>query len=434
MKKISTLFLICVSALVGFAQTRTLESVSYRGAFAPNVSMWTNNWTNFNPDTNTTTYGSLIAVTQVSAAITKNTTWTNNKVYQLNGPIYVKGGATLTIQAGTVIKGNANVSNSCLIIAKGSKIMAQGTESSPIVFTSSKAAGTRNVGDWGGVIILGNASYNGAGGSTNIEGLAAAPDNSFGGSNDDDNSGVFSYCRIEFGGYIFTVDKEINGLTLGAVGRKTKIDHVQVSYINDDAFEWFGGTVNCSHLVAYRCIDDDFDTDNGFSGTVQFGLSLRDRTLSDQSSGSTSEGFESDNEATGTDSTIAPRTKAVFSNITVVGPYRNDLVTATGSSFKFRRAMRIRRNSNLRVFNSVFTDFQFSLFIDGSRCAYNAAMGASNANSLAVKNNVFASMLNGGTNSGLESNSSFGSTVNGVAVPALTTWFTNSGNSYQASS
>jgi hypothetical protein len=432
MKKISTLLLLCVSALAGFAQTRTLESVSYRGAFQPGVSMWTNTWTNFDPQN--TVYGSGLPVTQVSAAITKNTTWLSTRVYQLNGPIYVKSGATLTIQPGTVILGNANVSNSCLIISKGSRIMAQGTVNSPIVFTSSKAAGTRNVGDWGGVAILGNALYNGTGGSANIEGLAAAPDNSFGGSNDEDNSGVFSYCRIEFGGYIFTVDKEINGLTLGAVGRKTKVDHVQVSFINDDAFEWFGGSVNCSHLVAYRCVDDDFDTDNGFSGTVQFGLAIRDRAISDQSSGSTSEGFESDNEAVGTDSTITPRTNAVFSNITVIGPYRNDLVTATGSSFKFRRAMRIRRNSNLRVFNSVFTDFQQSIFIDGSRCAYNAAMGASNANSLAVKNNVFASMKNGSTNSGLEANSSFGTTVNGVAVPALTTWFTNSGNSYQAAS
>ena len=432
MKKISTLLLLCVSALAGFAQTRTLESVSYRGAFEPGVSMWTNTWTNFDPQN--TVYGSGLPVTQVSAAITKNTTWLSTRVYQLNGPIYVKSGATLTIQPGTVILGNANVSNSCLIISKGSRIMAQGTVNSPIVFTSSKAAGTRNVGDWGGVAILGNALYNGTGGSANIEGLAAAPDNSFGGSNDEDNSGVFSYCRIEFGGYIFTVDKEINGLTLGAVGRKTKVDHVQVSFINDDAFEWFGGTVNCSHLVAYRCVDDDFDTDNGFSGTVQFGLAIRDRAISDQSSGSTSEGFESDNEAVGTDSTITPRTNSVFSNITVIGPYRNDLVTATGSSFKFRRAMRIRRNSNLRVFNSVFTDFQQSIFIDGSRCAYNTAMGATNANSLAVKNNVFASMKNGSTNSGLEANSSFGTTVNGVAVPALTTWFTNSGNSYQAAS
>ena len=109
------------------------------------------------------------------------------------------------------------------------------------------------------------------------------PRTKHGGADDADNSGALSYVRIEFAGYPFQKDKEINGLTLGSVGSGTEIDHVQVSYSNDDSFEWFGGTVNCKYLVAYKGWDDDFDTDNGFSGKVQYGLSLRDSKIADTS-------------------------------------------------------------------------------------------------------------------------------------------------------
>ena len=246
----------------------------------------------------------------ISAAITTNTTWTANKTYLLNGLVYVKGGATLTIQPGVVVKG---VSGSALIITKGSKINAVGTSTSPIVFTSSKDTGARVTGDWGGVILLGKASMNQAGGVKNIEGIATSTDTEYGGGttpDDNDNSGNLKYARIEYGGYVFATDQEINGLTLGAVGRNTIIDFVQCSFINDDSFEWFGGTVNCSHLVSYRGVDDDFDTDFGFSGSVQFALGVRDPNMSDQSAASTSEGFESDNDGSG--SSNAPFTSAVF--------------------------------------------------------------------------------------------------------------------------
>ncbi len=392
MKKISTTIFAMLLTLMVFAQTRTLQSVSYRGAFEPGVPMWTAGWTNFDP--NTTNYDSIHSgkpVTTVTAAITKNTTWLSSRVYVISGPIYVKSGATLTIQPGTLIKGNSLASNSCLIVSRGGKINAQGTSSNPIVFTSSKGVGQKNIGDWGGIILLGKAKINAVGGVANIEGLAAAVDNEFGGIDDEDNSGVFSYCRIEFGGYIFSPDKEINGLTMGGVGRKTKIDHIQTSFINDDAFEWFGGTVNCTHLVSYRNLDDDMDTDFGYSGTVQFGLVIRDRNLFDPSSASTSEGFESDNEAVGTDSTIVPRTKAVFSNITLIGPGRNDVVGSVNA--KFQRCIRIRRSSNLRIFNSVFTDFPNGLHFDGDRCAEGArTTNNPDWNSTTVRYNVFASI------------------------------------------
>lgn len=348
--------------LIVLSAANFIKTVSYRGAFAPAPAQpWTNGWTEWDPIN--ATYGA--PTVTVSGNITTNTTWTSGNVYLLQGLVYVKNGATLTIQPGTIIRGDANTANSSLIITKGAKINAVGTASSPIVFTSSKAAGSRALADWGGVIILGRASLNRSGGTANIEGIAATTDTEFGGGvtpDDNDNSGSLRYARIEFGGYIFATDNEINGLTLGAVGRGTTIDHIQTSYINDDAFEWFGGSVNASHLVSYRNLDDDFDTDNGFSGSVQFGLVVRDPNIADQSSGSTSEGFESDNDATGTLAT--PFTSALFSNITVVGPYRGS--TANSINAKFRRSVRIRRASQLKVFNSYFADFATGVFLDGS--------------------------------------------------------------------
>ncbi|MFY7732785.1 MAG: T9SS type A sorting domain-containing protein [Bacteroidia bacterium] len=432
MKKITTtIFALMMTAMV-IGQTRTLQSVSYRGAFEPGVTPWTTGWTNFDPQNEA--YTKAGATVTVSAPITSSRTWNANQVYLIKGPIYVKPGVTLTIAAGAIVKGDASVSNSCLIVSRGAKINAQGTAVNPIVFTSSKAAGQRNVGDWGGIIILGKAKINATGGVTNVEGLAASTDNEFGGNDDDDNSGVLSYARIEFGGYIFSPDKEINGLTMGGVGRKTKIDHVQTSFINDDAFEWFGGTVNCTHLVSYRNLDDDMDTDLGYSGTVQFGLVIRDKNLFDASTGSTSEGFESDNDPVGTVRTLAPRVNAVFSNITCVGPYRNDLSQTVSS--KYERGLRIRRNSSLRVFNSVFTDYNKGLQFDGNDCILNAKNGLYNAadslNATAVKYNVFASIKNNAYMVGTYS------AANGLypANAALTTdaMFTGMNNAYQAAS
>jgi hypothetical protein len=385
MKKFFTLFVMLFAFATTQAQNPFFEVVNYRGAFAPApASPWTQGWTNFDPQT--TVYP---AVTDtVTAAITANTTWTSGKTYLLKGLIYVKNGATLTIQPGVVIKGDATVSGgTALIITKGSKINAVGTSTSPVVFTSSKDTGSRATGDWGGVIILGRASLNRPGGVANIEGIATSTDTEYGGGttpDDNDNSGNLKYARIEYGGYIFATDQEINGLTMGSVGRNTIIDFVQCSFINDDSFEWFGGTVNCSHLVAFRGVDDDFDTDFGYSGSVQFALGVRDPNLSDQSSASTSEGFESDNDGTGSSNT--PYTSAVFSNVTWVGAYRGTVGTAAPSgTFKFRRALRIRRATRLKVLNSIFTDAPYGVFMDGTAVRANLQSG-----NTVFKNNIIA--------------------------------------------
>ena len=376
-----TFLALCIAA------NAQIVPVSYRGAFAPAPTpMWTDGWTEWNP--NAVNYGTPNVV--ITGKISANTTWTANNVYELSGVVSIDSLITLTIEPGTVIRGDNNVPNSCLIVRRGAKLNAVGTPCKPIVFTSDKPAGSRLPGDWGGVIILGRAPSNNTGGVGFIEGLNNIPESAYGGGASpvaNDNSGILSYVRIEFGGYVFQQNVEINGLTLGAVGAGTQIDHVQCSFINDDSFEWFGGNVNCSHLVAYRTVDDNWDTDNGFSGKVQFCLGVRDPDLYDPtyqatSGGSTSEGFESDNDAGGSNN--SPRTSAVFSNVTDIGPHRG---TANPSAdiFGFRRAARIRRNSELKIMNSILMDWRSGLFIDGSASEANAVAGT-----LRFRNNIIA--------------------------------------------
>ena len=267
----------------------------------------------------------------VSGNITTNTTWTKNNTYLLSGFVYVKDGATLTIEPGTVIEGQ-NLSKGSLIVTRGAKIMASGTPDEPIVFTSDQ--NSPSYGDWGGVIICGkaptNASNNGVDGEGLIEGGVGEL---YGGSDPNDNSGVLRYVRIEYAGIAFQPNNEINGLTMGGVGAGTTIEYVQVSYANDDSFEWFGGTVNCKYLIAYRGLDDDFDCDFGYSGNIQFAYAQRDPGVADISG---SNGFEIDNDANGTGRT--PKTRPTFSNVTIVGP------TGTFDP-NFKRGNHLRRNS-----------------------------------------------------------------------------------------
>ena len=153
-------------------------------------------------------------------------------------------------------------------------------------------------------------------------------------------------------------NSEINGLTLYAVGAGTTIDHIQVSYSGDDSYEWFGGTVQMKYLVALRGWDDDWDTDNGFSGKVQFFVSLRDPAIADQS---TSNGFESDNDADG--STLSPFTSALFVNGSVFGP---KVTASTTINSLFGHGMQIRRGSRLSIYNTVIAGWPYGLYIDGA--------------------------------------------------------------------
>jgi hypothetical protein len=428
-------YLIALLALfVNFANAQQfIESTTYRGAFAPGTPMWTDSWANFDPINEP--YLDAATVVNVTADITTNTTWLSGRTYKLTGLIYVRNNATLTIQPGVVIKGLTSVNGTALIITRGSKLNAIGTAASPIVFTSGKTvAQGRQPGDWGGIILLGRAGFNAnvpAGsnnGVNNIEGITANANTEYGGGAsaiNNDDSGTLKYVRIEFGGYVFSPNNEINGLTMGAVGNGTTIDYVQVSYTNDDAFEWFGGSVNCKHLVSFRNLDDDFDTDNGYKGLVQFGLIVRDPAIADNPSVSTSESFESDNNATGAVS--APgfdTTSAIFTNITSVGPsFRATLLPTTALATGHERALRLRRETQLKVFNSIFMDFKQSiLFVDGGGTVSNATPDGT----LKFVNNIMAGAV--------------GTFTGGVNPASLATgtgaanWFTSNGNTTQASS
>ena len=291
----------------------------------------------------------------------------------LKGFVYVKSGATLTIEAGSVIKGISVAPGeraASLIIEPGAKIIAEGTVDKPIVFTSDKEPGKRVTGDWGGLIICGNARVN----RTNQPTIEGGPGTHYGNTTSDEfngeSSGKLKYVRIEFAGYPLEPDKEINGLTFGGVGSGTEVEFVQVSYSNDDSYEWFGGTVNAKHLIAYKGWDDDFDTDFGYTGKLQFLLSVRDKDIADTSD---SNGFESDNDGDG--STNTPFTKPVLSNVTLICPFYGKVFDMTQAEVeaktadaangakggKYQAAMHLRRNSSLNVYNSVFTGWPYGL-------------------------------------------------------------------------
>lgn len=341
--------------------------------------------------------------------------------YILKGLVYIVGNHTLTIEPGTVIKGSYNGSDvAALVITRGSRIMAQGTATDPIVFTSASA--NPQSGDWGGIVICGkapiNTSFNGVQGLNQVEGgIDNANGDGLAGSGDavapspisNDNSGVLSYVRIEYAGYAFQPDKEINSLTLAGVGNGTTIDHIQITYAKDDAIEWFGGTVNAKYLIAWKTQDDDFDTDNGYSGKVQFGLIIRDSVIADIS---TSEAFESDNNASGTN--VTPKTTAIFSNITAIGPRATS--NNTGNSL-FRAGAQIRRSSGISIFNSIIMGWPQGILID-------AALGNTPGNiedsTLRLRN---VTLAGNGTQPLAYTGANGGTNINSLS--SLTTWFTN---------
>jgi len=300
--------------------------------------------------------------TTLEGKISSDRTLKASNVYKIRGIVYVTNGAKLTIEPGTVIQGES-ASKGALVITRGCKIIADGTKDKPIVFTSD--ASTPKRGDWGGIVICGNAptnsSFNGKagvgqveGGVNNGEGLGL-----YGGTTADDNSGTLHYVRIEYAGYAYLPDNELNGLTLAGVGSGTTVDYVEIFKANDDAIECFGGTVNLKHTVFISTLDDDFDTDNGWSGKVQFGIVMRDSAIADISK---SESFESDNDANG--SALTPQTSGIYSNITVIGPRAS---TANVGNSLFLCGAQIRRNSSISIFNSVIMGYPTGLLIDASK-------------------------------------------------------------------
>jgi hypothetical protein len=271
----------------------------------------------------------------VTQDITASTTWTADKTYTLKGFIHVANGATLTIQPGTRIMGDFNTLGSSLFVLRGAKINAVGTAANPIVFTSSRAAGQRQPGDWGGLILIGNAKINRSG-TVNVEGtgtdgntVASGKNYTLaysGGTADDDNSGTLSYVRVEFAGFAPLQDQELNSFTFAAVGSGTRISYLQAMAGLDDSYEFFGGGLVGDHLVSYESGDDHFDMSEGFKGKLQYLIALQTTQLTPRTgSGSLAtdpEGIENDG-CTGSgcdlgfDST--PFTIPVIANFTLIG-------------------------------------------------------------------------------------------------------------------
>ena len=270
----------------------------------------------------------------VTQDISANTTWTADKTYTLKGFIHVLNGATLTIQPGTKIMGDFTTVGSSLFILRGAKINAVGTADNPIVFTSSRPAGQRQPGDWGGLIIVGNAKINRSG-AVEVEGTNTDVNGGSGknysvlysgGTADDDNSGTLSYVRVEFAGYAPKQDQELNSFTFAAVGSGTRISYLQSMAGLDDSYEFFGGGLVGDHLVSYEAGDDHFDMSEGFKGKLQYLIALQTTQITPRTgSGSLAtdpEGIENDGcNGGGCDNgyNSTPFTIPVIANFTLVG-------------------------------------------------------------------------------------------------------------------
>ena len=347
-------------------------------------------------------------IIDVTGVIEGNVTWTKDKIYRLKGYVRVGEEAVsgtitkkgqLTIQAGTIIIGD-KATKGTLIVQRESKLIAEGTAAEPIIFTSAEGIGSRSPGDWGGVVICGKAPNN----LTGVAELEGGYKGFHGGTVADDNSGSLKYVRIEYAGIPLNPNQEINSLTMGSVGSGTKIEYIMASFGLDDSFEWFGGTVNCKYLVAYKGTDDDFDMDNGYSGTIQFGLGYRDGNLADVSG---SNGFEIDNDAAG--SNLAPFTSATLANFSIIGAKgkSSDYLDAN-----FQNGAQLRRNAKVKIYNTFITGYPAGLYIDSQRGA--AKTNAANGE-LIVKNVVIA----GTTGWGSTGFTSLNSGLYGFGVPVV---------------
>jgi hypothetical protein len=327
------------------------------------------------------------ATINVTGDITGNTTWTSNNTYLLQTIVYVQSNAVLSIEPGTVIKGATNATTliardgvpnlvSALWVARGGKLYATGTVDHPIIMTyegDNVNSGTdvpfNLSGQWGGVVLCGNGQINSAqfaaGEAANpkyerFEGTTTDGTGSahlFGGNNDNDNSGIMRYVSIRYPGNVFAPNRELNGLTMAAVGKGTTIEYIEVLNSSDDAFEWWGGCVNTRYLVAAFCEDDDFDTDQGYRGTNQFWFGIKppwNGTID-------SRGFETDGDLNQTSypgNNALPLSSWAAYNVTLIGRGTN------ASGFGGGVGWNPRDEARPNVFNSILTDFAAGIQID----------------------------------------------------------------------
>ena len=315
-------------------------------------SNWMTNWTSFNPAK--IEYSE--ATNIIAGTIDKDTRLTKRNTYQLVGVVYVTNNATLTIEPGTVIRGDDKTCGT-LVITNGAKIMAEGLETDPIVFTSNKEIAERKPGDWGGIIILGKAPINTIGGIHILPFDLEPMLNHYGGQDADDNSGTLKYVRVEYAGRKLSSLKELNGISLAGVGRKTVLSNIQISYSNDDSFECYGGDLNMNNLISYRTTDDDFDFTQGAQININNSIAVRHPFSSDVSG---SRCFEVDSyDKIGNTDMTKKLTKINASNITLVNLEENNQGLV-------RESVYVRENTFFNLSNSIISGFTPFVLLEGN--------------------------------------------------------------------
>lgn len=362
--KTSTLFWVAI-LFIGFASCQVEES----------PIVFTDTKTLYTETTDSPTGMAALQVTDLGQG-TGTITWSADKVILLDGFVFVNAGQTLQIEAGTIIKGLAGEGEnaSALVVARGATIIAEGTADNPIIFTSVMDSLNGNLtaddkGLWGGLIILGAAELNSSPGVNAIEGI---PQNEFrglyGGSNDQDNSGILSYISIRHGGTNIGQDNEINGLTLAGIGQQTSLSYIEIYANLDDGIEFFGGQAEIHHLIVAHCADDGIDYDEGFRGSVQFAFIYQGDNIAGH-------GGEHDGGTDPEDGT--PYATPELYNITSIG-----------SGLDGDQPLMFRDNAGGKYHNSIFFNYAAPITIEllqSGEHSYNRLT----TNDLEVANNVF---------------------------------------------
>jgi hypothetical protein len=331
---------------------------------------WLDSWTNFKPST--TVYKE--ANQTLTGIIDKDLKLTKNNTYRLIGTIYVTNNAVLTIEPGTVLRGDKE-SCGTLIITKGCKLIAEGTLAEPIVFTSNSNPTFRRPGDWGGIIILGDAPINKIGGLGLLDFNLDPAVSYYGGQDPNSNSGVLKYVRIEYSGHKINALKELNGLSLGGVGRGTKFEFIQISFSNDDSFESYGGDVNFNNLISFRATDDDFDFTQGVQCTISNSIAIRNPYSSDISG---SRCFEIDSYDKIENADVTKKlTKITANNMTLIN-------TEDNNQGLVREAVYIKEKSYFNINNSIIDGFSSCVLLENKIGAFPANLAKINIQGIQV--------------------------------------------------
>ncbi len=423
-----------VTATVVSASANRLVVTVPTGAQNGAISVTTAGQTVQSPTTFTVAPNPLKPVVSLQGNIRQNRTLSKDTVYVLRGYVYVTTDYTMTIAPGTVIKGGGpeldplGKNAGTLIVERRGKLIANGTATLPIVFTSNKAAGQRKPGDWGGIVLIGKSPTNQPGTTTYFGGVRDMVETY---NEPEDNSGSLQYIRIEYAGtgQPLTPDSKLAGLTLIGVGTGTVISNVQVTQSSADAFSWYGGTVNAKYLVANRTTRTNWATNWGYIGRVQFGVALRDATVADGagSNGIDSQNYDPGENANGTPPAKLnglPQTAPIFANISDFAFSTAPTAiptTPTGLGF-YQTGVYLRRNTGFSLYNSLIYGYPEGVRLEGTT----TGLAASLANgAIDLRGNVFANTLTSAAGSGTITS---GAANTFLATPAFANQFVSTGD------